>query len=345
MSREIKFRANSWSAAAIVVGLLAIESWAAPDWWTYRNVTTGPAPGDFAPVNAGQAKHMAAMAAADMDANLPGGAGTAVTARVAGFALTNNFVPLNRGQLKNLAKPFYDRLIAVGYTNGYPWTAAVTDDFSFAPANIGQLKNVFSFDLGDHDEDGMPDWWETFNGLTNSQPSAYSDADQDGLSDLVEYELGTNPNAWDTDGDGIGDRDEVVAQTNPMLNDTNTLTGTITVNSSTNALGGTVIAVSFNAGALRVLAAGSAGAMKPPEYAFGQTNNYGAGTANIAYYQAKSTAGPTGSSNMLKVLFLKVGTGGAPTSVSATNVQMKHAASASNFIPVSVSIAGVPPTL
>ena len=36
----------------------------------------------------------------------------------------------------------------------------------FSAANVGQLKNVFSFDPGlDTDVDGMPDWWESLNGL------------------------------------------------------------------------------------------------------------------------------------------------------------------------------------
>lgn len=47
----------------------------------------------------------------------------------------------------------------------------------------------------------------------------YRDSDLDGLSDSLEYALGTNPFSADTDGDGIGDSAEVWGGTNPKIDD------------------------------------------------------------------------------------------------------------------------------
>jgi hypothetical protein len=147
---------------------------------------------------------MAVHAAAEMNADLPGGAGTNVTALINSFSTTNNYLPANLGQLKSVAQPFYDRLIAVGYTNAYPWASATTTN-DFAIANIGQLKNLFAWDLTYSSVgDGIPNWWRALyfanqptgnqNGtMTNSQSCAACDADGTGQNNMFKYVTGLNP--------------------------------------------------------------------------------------------------------------------------------------------------------
>ena len=64
----------------------------------------------------------------------------------------------------------------------------------------------------DTDNDGLWDGWEYDNGLDPLSViggnGADGDLDEDGLANLIEQELGTNPSTPDTDGDGLADRTE-----------------------------------------------------------------------------------------------------------------------------------------
>jgi hypothetical protein len=63
----------------------------------------------------------------------------------------------------------------------------------------------------DSDGDGMPDGWEVFSlacGLDPNTADALGDTDLDGLDNLSEYQLGTNPCLADTDLDGLSDGEE-----------------------------------------------------------------------------------------------------------------------------------------
>jgi hypothetical protein len=69
----------------------------------------------------------------------------------------------------------------------------------------------------DSDGDGMPDDYELANGLNpNSAADAALDADGDRLTNLDEYQRGTNPRVADTDGDGVGDGLEVETGSDPL---------------------------------------------------------------------------------------------------------------------------------
>ncbi len=68
--------------------------------------------------------------------------------------------------------------------------------------------------LPDLDGDGMPDVFEKAHScLDQSVRDANEDGDGDGLSNLNESGLGTDPCAFDTDGDGLGDGEEIAGVT------------------------------------------------------------------------------------------------------------------------------------
>ena len=72
----------------------------------------------------------------------------------------------------------------------------------------------------DMDGDGLPDIWEKMNGLDpTSATDAAADADNDGLTNLQEFQHGTNPLVADTDSDGMPDGWEVTYSLNPRLTD------------------------------------------------------------------------------------------------------------------------------
>lgn len=105
------------------------------------------------------------------------------------------------------------------------------DDLSVAldPVNVG-LRNYV-----DADQDGLPASWELANGLDDTDdgtvgettPGAKNgpngplgDPDEDTVSNLVEFQDGTLPNASDTDLDFLSDGEEKTLTTNPLLPDT-----------------------------------------------------------------------------------------------------------------------------
>ncbi|HEV7406162.1 MAG TPA: thrombospondin type 3 repeat-containing protein, partial [Chthoniobacteraceae bacterium] len=196
---------------------------------------------DFAVLNQGQLKTLATAAYDELQANLNGGAGTAVAAlvngwynlnpdgtlpapgaRVARAGVTTAYTAVNLGQLKTVAQPFYDRLIAEGICPGYPWSYSPSPADDYAAANLGQAKNLFQFAFGSSvpiNEYGLPDWFVKALGSQGAVDLAQgtnpggprdpnSDTDGDGLSNAEEYAAGTRytgAGSQDSDGDGILD--------------------------------------------------------------------------------------------------------------------------------------------
>jgi hypothetical protein len=89
---------------------------------------------------------------------------------------------------------------------------------------------MVAFQLPDDDGDGMYNGYELqFAGClsANNAADATTDCDSDGLTNLDEFQRGTNPTLADTDGDGVNDGAEVnrldggnPAPTNPLRADT-----------------------------------------------------------------------------------------------------------------------------
>ena len=60
--------------------------------------------------------------------------------------------------------------------------------------NVDQHSELVIRVYRDHDQDRMPSYWEEEMGLDPWTNDADQDADQDGVSNLHEYQMGTNPN-------------------------------------------------------------------------------------------------------------------------------------------------------
>ena len=74
----------------------------------------------------------------------------------------------------------------------------------------------------DRDRDGLPDSWELLYNLNrDDHQDAGQDRDLDDLTNLREFQLGTDPTRQDTDGDGLKDGEEALTfGTDPLTSDT-----------------------------------------------------------------------------------------------------------------------------
>lgn len=136
----------------------------------------------------------------------------------------------------------YDETIPSDGETYYYFIEAITNDKSVSSSIIlvdrefidtdgDGLPDYLEIELGsdinnpDTNGNGIPDGYE-YN-ILGSDPSdlnstvADEDFDDDGLTNLEEYQLGTDPWSADTDGDGLSDGDEVnVYKSDPLNRDT-----------------------------------------------------------------------------------------------------------------------------
>jgi len=81
------------------------------------------------------------------------------------------------------------------------------------------LPICFSGDFHDFDQDGMSDEWEVRNGLRFDVVDDNKDPDNDGLSNLQEFNIGSDPHSIDSDGDEVSDYKEFERGTDPLSKD------------------------------------------------------------------------------------------------------------------------------
>ena len=224
-----------------------------PTWWAKGNppIITGTSENNKGPANIGQAKWIVTEALRVLDTIAPATA-TQIRSDLAGTQLDHSDriidftvsypkdpswvekqkAPLLLGQLKAIARPFYNRLntldanwvegqikqnhlpvtatlnshywqitgVSASYTTGgfYPWSPTTPTEQNKAIATIGQLKAVFSLRFEEH----------PIAIFAPPVPTPNDDPDGDGLTTPYELAHGLNPYDADTDGDGIPDGED-----------------------------------------------------------------------------------------------------------------------------------------
>ncbi len=126
-------------------------------------------------------------------------------------------------------QPGFDASGVMWYKDGV-WCDSETDTDDNKLPDYMELLLGTNVNSTDTDSDGLPDGFEVLTLGTdplksdsddNGTNDANEDTDNDGLTNLREYQLGTDPMNEDSDGDGLSDSEEVnIYYTNPTDKDT-----------------------------------------------------------------------------------------------------------------------------
>ena len=93
-----------------------------------------------------------------------------------------------------------ERLELLSYT-----IATLENDNEGGDSTGPRAITLIGHPVNDADEDGMEDTWETANGLDPALADHAADPDEDGATNLQEFERHSDPQNPDTDGDGLLD--------------------------------------------------------------------------------------------------------------------------------------------
>jgi hypothetical protein len=99
------------------------------------------------------------------------------------------------------------------------WSGDCTGDTLSVSVTIDSQKYCTATFEVDSDQDAMPDAWESSHGLNPDINDAGSDLDGDTLTNLEEYQNGTDPTDPDTDDDGMPDGWEIQYSLDPLSDD------------------------------------------------------------------------------------------------------------------------------
>ncbi|MFW9767580.1 MAG: hypothetical protein ACFFF9_06870 [Candidatus Thorarchaeota archaeon] len=108
-------------------------------------------------------------------------------------------------------------ILAAGHTKSVDFPA--TTFFNMSTVESGDVFIINLEDMSDLDNDRMTDSWERYYGLNDDFDDSSFDSDDDNLTNLEEYRIGTSPIAVDSDLDSMTDDWEFLNLLDPLRND------------------------------------------------------------------------------------------------------------------------------